>query len=194
MMDAFEAARSDYTRVRQYLALAMERTGNPVFVRPIIEVLPQEKEENLFALIYALGMLRSPPANDVLYPFLNHGNPKVRLATVIALGNIGHEKSLSFLKKALHDPEPNVKWDAAIALAKMKDLAGKSVLLNLLHREYLTEFPEVDLHERDHIIMVVIEVAKDLHDPDIAKAMTYLSKNDANMDIRKAAMAALNSK
>ncbi len=191
MIAAFDHAQYDDDRVRQYLALAMGRTGNQRFVEPLVAVLRNEKEENLYSLIYSLGLLKSPKAVFAIEPFLQHSNSKVRLAAVIALGNIGDERSLALIKKSLNDSEPNVRWDAAIALAKAKDFSGKSILLKLLNRNYFKNFPKVDAQEQDHVLLVVLEAAAPLKDPEIKAAIEQLAAHDRNMNVRRAAMEAL---
>jgi HEAT repeat protein len=191
MISAFKHAKHDDDRVRQYLALAMARTGNPHFVEPILNALDSEKEENLYALIYALGVLRDQRAADKLYPYLKHPNARVRLVSAMALGNLGDRDAAGPLKEVLHDPEPNVQWDAAIALAKLGDLSGRAVLLQLLSRGYLDSFEQIDQHEKTHILLVTIEAASGLNDPEIREAVKQLSENEQSMQIRRAALEAL---
>ncbi len=186
--NAFKKSEHDDHRVRQYLALTMGRTGNENFVRPLLTALPDEKEENLYVVIYALGMLKSKESTNAILAFVDHRDAKVRLASVIALGNIGDSKSITDLRKALNDSEPNVQWDAAIALAKIKDVSGKNILLNLLNREFLKKFSEVDLQEQTHMLLVAMEAASVLNDPDLKSAIQQLADNDQNMNVRKKAM------
>src|SRR3989338_8049924 len=89
LTSAFEHARHDDNRVRQYLALAMGRSGDERFVKPLVGALKDEKEENLYAVIYALGMLKDKNTAGNLYEFATHPNPRIRLMTVMALGNLG---------------------------------------------------------------------------------------------------------
>ncbi len=123
-----------------------------------------------------------------IHPFLDHPDTHVRLAAVIALGNISDESSVLFLRKALHDSEPNVQWDAAIGLAKMNDASGRDILINLLDRNYLAKFPEVDLQEQTQIIIVAIQAAKFLNDGVLNSVIGQLAKNDTNMNVRAAAL------
>ena len=47
---------------------------------------------------------------------------------------IGDESVVGDLKKLLLDEEPNIRWDASIALAKLGDSSGINEILNLLDR------------------------------------------------------------
>jgi HEAT repeat protein len=188
MINLFRQVEHDDVRVRQYLALAMGRTGNPSFLDPLVEVLPNAREDNLPAIINALGNLRQAKAATALYSFLNHANPSVRLQTVIALGRLADKGSLEVLRKSLYDREPNVRWDAAVALAKMGDVSGNEVLLSLLNESYLEDFKEVDVSERDQAMLVAIKAAEMLNDPLLDEAIEKLSKTARNMEVRKIAL------
>ncbi len=191
IINIFRQGEHDDVRVRQYLALAMGRTGNPSFLDPLVEALPNAREDNLPAIINALGNLQQAKAATALYSFLDHANPGIRLQTVIALGRIADQSSLEVLRKSLYDREPNVRWDAAVALAKMGDNTGREVLLNLLDENYLEDFKEVDPSERNQAMLVAIKVAEMLNDPLLYEAIEKLSKTAGNMEVRKAALQLL---
>ena len=194
LIKAFEQSAHDNNLVRQYLALAMGRTGHPQYVDPLLNALKGEKEENLYAEIYALGLLKAHKAAPVISTYLDHPDSRIRLVSVIALGNIGSPSSVNLLKKTLNDSEPNVQWDSAISLAKMNDPSGKEILLKLLDRNYLAKFPQVDVQEQTHIVLVAIEAAHLLNDPQLEGMIKQLSKTDQNMNVRKLAMENLNTK
>lgn len=187
LIDAFEHAKYDDDRIRQYLAFAMGRIANPVFSQPLLNGLKEEKESNLPAVIYALGMLRQKEAVPALYPYLDHPQARIRSITVVALGNIADARSDSALRKALADPEPNVQWGAAVSLAKMGDAAGKSVLMNMLDRGYLAKFPEVDAEEQNNLLLLAINAAAPLRDVNLDERIAQLAKGDKNMTVRSAA-------
>jgi HEAT repeat protein len=184
MTAAFEASKHDDDRVRQYLAMAMARTGEPNFVEVLLKDLPEEKDENLYAIISALGILRSNQAIDVLLKYLDSDNPSIRLAAVIALGNIGDTKAVEPLKRILNDVEPNVTWDAAVALAKLNDQSGRSVILKLLDREYLNGFKQIDPQQKSRIVLVAMEASAGWNDPDINAILQKLFESDKNMNVR----------
>jgi len=188
LKNAFDQARHDDNRVRQYLALAMGRTGNQIFVAPLVGALKHEKQENLYAVIYALGMLRDKSSAVVIHPFLEYPESKIRLAAVIALGSMGNQDSIALIKKVLNDSEPNVQWDAAIALAKMGDTSGKEILLKLFDRPYLSGFKRIDAQEQNHILLVALEAAANLNDPQLDQAIAHLGQADQNMNVRKRAV------
>ena len=94
----------------------------------------------------------------------------------------------------MNDSEPNVQWDSAIALAKMKDASGREILLKLLDRNYLSQFKEVDPHEQTHIMLVTLQAASQLKDIEINRVIKKLAETDQNMQVRKLAMEIVSQK
>ena len=191
MISAFRKSKDDDSRVRQYLALAMGRTGKTAFFEPLIEDIANEKEENLSAVIYAIGMLKDRRGAAVLNQFLDHRDGRIRSIAIVALGNIAHPSSTDRLKRALVDSEPNVQWGAAVSLAKMGDSTGKQIILKLLDRQYLSKFPEVDPQEQNYLLLSAIEAAALLHEPELDMQLKQLSERDSNLKIRAAALEKL---
>lgn len=188
LINAFEHAQHDDDRVRQYLALAMGRTGNLIYVQPLINALKNEKDLNITSVIYALGMLQDKKAADVIYPYLGHVDARIRSIAVVALGNIGNSESIPYLREALKNSEANVQWGAAISLAQMNDNSGRNIILSLLNRNYLSDFSEVDPQEQTNLMLSAISAASFLKDTDLDMAIKELAQNDKNMKVRAAAM------
>ncbi len=192
MIGTFDHSRKDPNPlVRQYLALAMGRSGQQEFVAPLVAALADSPTANSPYIIHALGILRDPAAAPAIRPYTKHADVRVRLQAVIALGHIGDERSKGDLLDALEDPEDNIRWDAAVALAKMDEAAGKEVLGQLLDRRYLARFEEVDAQEVTRILVTVIEAGAMLDDPALNIAINGLAENDPNINVRKTALAAI---
>ena len=71
----------------------------------------------------------------------------------MSLGFIGDNRAVPKLNDLLNDDEPNIRWDSAIALAKMGEKTSIPIIENLLDRQYLMTFPELDYKEIDKVIM-----------------------------------------
>ena len=188
LISAFEHAKYDDNRTRQYIALAMGRTGNTEFVQSLINGLKDEKEVNIPAVIYALGMLKQKESAPVLYPYVDHANSRIRSIAIVALGTIAEPRSKNILKKHLNDQEPNVQWGAAIALAQMNDSSGKSILSQMMSRSYWLQFPEVDRNEQNNLVLIAIAASILLNDPDLNAQISKIAKSDPNMKVRAAAL------
>lgn len=188
LIAAFKNSVHDDDRVRQYLALTMGRMGDADFFEPLTADIANEKEENLYAIIYALGLLKDPRAIPILSKHLDHPQARMRSATTVALGNIADQRAIPLLKKALNDPEANVQWGAAVSLALLKDASGKGSLKELLSRAYLEKFPEIDPQEQTNLLLMAIQAAKNLNDNELNQQLAVLAKTDTNMKVRAAAM------
>ena len=94
--------------------------------------------------------------------------------------------------------EPNIRWDAAISLAKMNDKSGAKIIANLLDRNYYKMYPPnrdgsgVDADEIDNSIYIAIAVCQKLIDSQFKDKLIYLSENDKNIKIREFALKTLN--
>ena len=82
-----------------------------------------------------IGGVINKDINDVEFvDFVKKSNYNEEiLASIISLGQIGDKKSISLLKEMLNHEEPNIRWDSAIALAKMDDYSGKIIINDLLN-------------------------------------------------------------
>lgn len=188
LISAFKNSKTDEPLVRQYLAFAMGRTGNPAYFEPLTADIQNEREENVPAILYALGMIKDLRGIPIIAGYTDHPNAKIRSIAVVALGNTGDHSIKKFLKKTLNDAEPNVQWGSAISLAQMGDSQGKGILFQLLDRRYLSQFPEVDSYEQNHLILNTISAAANLNDPELNNRIKELSKLDQNSNVRAAAM------
>ena len=132
----------------------------------------------------------------------------LKLHSIIALGEIGNIESkdllLEILKKEewseLKDGEGtglipiNIKWNAAVALAKIgiKDELVISYIKNLLSRNYYSNYEStIDSYEIDHTILVLLDIIKTYQHPDFKNILKKL-ENDTNKDISKKAKQVYN--
>ena len=180
-----EKERDD--RIRIYLALAMGRTKDLRYATILEKTLNAENEEILAAVIYSLGFINSPTSLEQLLLMFEHESARVRHQVVVALGNYDGDQVQIVLKQALHDPEPNVRWDAAIALAKQKDDSGRRILLDLMDRKYLDSFPNIDAVEKNQAILAAIRASRNILNGELRKVLMDLMENDLNMKVRQAA-------
>lgn len=192
MKRTFAKAKNDDARVQRYLALAMAKTGNSVFLPTLIAGLTDTNEDTLLTIIYALGLLKDKQAMDSLLPFLNHNKSRIRSITVAALGTFQDKSTIPILKRMLQDSEPNVQWGAALALANLQDSAGKNVIKDLLNRDYLSQYKEVDAQEQTQILLEAINASVMIEDEQLNEILIHLSKNDVSMRVRSFCLTVLN--
>ncbi|MBI3987184.1 MAG: HEAT repeat domain-containing protein [Lentisphaerae bacterium] len=108
----------DYARDTRLLTLkALGDIGDPESVAPIVPVLADPDPQIKLSAAEALGKIRDPTAIQPLAKLLN--DPDAQLATIWALGNIGHTNAVSFLSGLLASPDKFVRFNALQALKKI---------------------------------------------------------------------------
>tara|TARA_Y100000758_G_C16012700_1_gene408190 strand:+ start:219 stop:1103 length:885 start_codon:yes stop_codon:yes gene_type:complete len=196
----YEKSKYDDTRVRTYLALAMGKSRDPYFGPYLIEASKTDTDlTNRIAAIKSLGMLKYNEGCSVLNNIiLNSEFDSERLSAIISLGVIGNKKYNKVLIQMLDYEEPNIRWDAAIALAKMGDKSGINIIIDLLDRKYYDSYPSmkdgsgINNEESDNSIYTAIAMSQILIDSRFKENLIYLAQNDKNIKIREFALKTLN--
>ena len=192
LSSAYERSIHDDPLVRSYLAMAMGATQDTTFGSSLINGLEDKSLETRIAAIQALGMIKYAEAvNPISQLIETADNESERLSATISLGMIGDNSAATHLIKLLEDEEANIRWDAAIALAKMGNDSGAYIIEGLLDRDYLNKFSEIDPVEQNKVLMVAIKTASILFDKRFEDNLISLSKNDKDLSIRDAAIKAL---
>lgn len=192
MILTYKNSINDNPLVRTYLALGMGRTGDQYYGKTLMDGIKDTDPNSRSAAINALGMIQYKPAIDEIKKILKDTNSSEdRLTAVIALGMIGDKSAISDLKKLLLDEEPNIRWDASIALAKLGDDSGMNEILNLLERSYFDNYKNVDDWEVVQAMMIAIKMTEKLIDDKFVPKLKYIAINDPNMKIRDSALKIL---
>jgi hypothetical protein len=178
--------------IRSYLALAMGRTGDERFTPTLINALQDKNYSIVSSCAHALGLIRTNEGFTALKNIADHEDAQVRLQSIISLGNYLNKEAEKIFLNALTDQEVNIRWDAAVALAKIKNDRGRVILLDLLDRKYLDSFPNIDPFEQDQAMMVAIQVIPNIIDTEFKSVLKGLRDEDRSMKVREAARLALN--
>ena len=170
----------------------MALTGDRRFVPLLFSALEdQDSEVSASFYLHALGFLATSEDLPVLIPYLQHDSARIRTSAVRTVGAIGDKSIVPELKPLLNDEEPNTRWFAAIALAGLGSSAGTEVLMQLLDREYLSGFPNVDADEQSDIIEVAVGVSVAIDQPALIALVRDLATDDIDPRVRHAATEAL---
>ena len=192
MISVYKHSIHDDPTVRMYLALAMGRTENNIYGEPLMEGLNDKDNGSRIAAIKALGNLAYNPSINRLIDFTNQNHSVAeRLSATIALGNMDNIIVKPVLKELLNDEEPNVRWDSAIALAKLQDDSGSKIIENLLDRNYYNQFNEVNAEEEVQAILIAIQASNKIPSEKFVKNLIRLASFDHNMKIRDMAIKTL---
>lgn len=194
----FADSANDDPRVRRYLALAMGRLGDRRAVAPLREAVadegqagrPADADTQIYA-IWALGSIGDPAALPDLERLAASPDAGLRKASVHALGAFPGDEPKRALEAALADAVEDVRWNAAIALARRGDPAATPVLLDLLDRGHLDKVEGLQPDQREEALLQAIAVAPGLGDAAVREALARLSTADPSLKVREAARKAL---
>jgi HEAT repeat protein len=198
----FKDAKGDDPRVRRYLALALGRLGNARAVPTLLEALGsgETDSETQIYTVWALGAIGDPSTIPELAKLTGADDSGIRKAAVHALGVFDDEGAKSTIARALDDGVEDVRWNAAVALARHGDVRAVPVLLKMLDRGYLAklrvavpdrEAEVLSLEQQEDALLQAIAVAPRLTDPAVRTALQALEQNDTSLKVREAARIAL---
>ncbi|HTZ89402.1 MAG TPA: HEAT repeat domain-containing protein [Alloacidobacterium sp.] len=116
------------------------------------------KEQTRIDALNAVGTLDGVKrAETILEDAIKDQNVDVRVAAVVAAGNMQDENLIPILRQSLDDPAPEVIFAAAVSLWKMHDPSGINILYGVLAGDRKTKGSLMETGER--------QASKDLHDP-----------------------------
>ena len=201
LVKAFRDSKGD-PQVRRYLALAIGRLDPPLPADAIADLtaaLDDPDSESRISVIWALGSSGDPAVVQRLIPLFTaqDTDPGIRKMVVYALGALPGQDQMNTLRTALQDGTADVRWNAAIALARKGSADGVPVLRQMLDRAYVerTVTREVRLDaDQDPVADVMISglrAAATLKDDSLKPLIAEISKEDKSLKVRDAALEAL---
>ena len=222
LVKAFEHAKDDDPRIRRYLVLAIGRLAPPLPAEAI-DVLSKSLDEPdrvaapgidawisrltgwsdsdlgevRISTIWALGASEDPRVATRLLPFYQSPDAGVRKMVVYALGALPGGSQLETLHTALQDAAPDVRWNAAVGLARHGDREGSGVIRQMIDRDYVERIvtrevrQDQDLDPVADVMISGLRAAAVLKDGTMREPIATLSQQDRSMKVRQAALEAL---
>src|SRR5436190_10985663 len=122
LVKAFQESKGD-AQVRRYLALAIGRLDPPLpadAVADLTQALDDPDSETRISVIWALGSSGDPAVVPQLISLYSaqDSDAGIRKMVVYALGALPGDTQQPTLRAALDDSVPDVRWNAAVALAR----------------------------------------------------------------------------
>ena len=194
-----KALGDDNGDVRRRAIKILGKIGDKRAVEPLIKALGDDNGNARKSAASALGEIGDKRAVEPLIKALEDEDDNdwyadyVRQNATIALGNIGDKSIIPILQKLLDDEEPNIRWDAAIALAKLDDGSGFQIIVHLLDRSYFDHFTEVNEEEEVQAILVAIQISSQYPSEQFVTNLMKLATLDRNMQIRDLAIKTLDT-
>ena len=196
LTSVFEQSASDDPRVRRYLALALGRLGDARAVPALLRTAkgssesPADSETQIYS-IWALGAIHDPAALPGLRELAQADDAGVRKAAVHALGSFTDPGAGETLTAALSDPVEDVRWNAALALARRHDARAAPVLLQMMDRAHLATIAGLTPDQREDAIEQAAAAAGGVDDPALRRALEGLRDSDNSPKVREAARRTL---
>jgi HEAT repeat protein len=197
---AFAESKNDDPKVRQYLALALGRLTPPLPVEArqlLVEAINDQDSQTRISAIWALGSTgEASVAADIERQYQSE-DAGVRKMAVYALGSMPSDTGNETLMKALEDPEADVQWNAAIALARHGRHEGVPVLRRMLDRAYVernvTRQPQAreEVDPVGEVMISGLRAIAALKEAALSEQVRALSTGDQSIKVRQAAIEAL---
>ena len=198
---AFTDSEGDDPRVRRYLALAVGRLASPPAeaVDELVAALEDPDAETRISVIWALAAIGGPaivPGIEAMYASDDAG---VRKMAVYALGALPAADDVATLRNALDDPVADVRWNAAVALARHGRTEGVPILRRMLDRVYVertvTRTPAVDatIDPASEVMISGLQAAAAVQAATLYELVETLSREDRSLRVREVALKTLDA-
>lgn len=176
-------------RVRRYLALALGNSGSGQAVAPLVEATRGKDAETRLYALWGLARLGAAEAEPVFREGLKDSDSSVRSVAAYGMGLLPGTPDLGDLRMLLQDTVDEVRWNAALALGRKGDPAGKGILIELLDRKYLDKHPSMDPEEKSSTILNAMRALKFLKVNDLDDRFRAMAEKDSDPRVREAARA-----
>ena len=200
LVKAFEATPDSDPLVKRYLALAIGRLDPPLppnAIEDLTKALDSSDGDTRISAIWALGSSGDAAVVSKLEPLYESPDQGIRKMVVYALGGLPGDQQIATLRRALQDSAPDVRWNAAVALARKGSHDGVPVLKQMLDRQYVEQAVTRDVRQDDDndpiadVMISGLRAAATLKDDALRPSVTSLSQQDRSMRVRQAALEAL---
>ncbi len=207
---------ADDPRQRGYLALVLARAGDPKAVPMVLEALPGAAGEEEIYLLVALGISGEGAGRATLLERLGSDDPGVRKSAAWALGELGRDEmgvgesgapreapgeapregssrvsTITALERRLGDPVADVRWNAALALARLGSDAGAPTLLEILDRDRTDAVPGLTPDQQEGAMVATIPALAAVAPGRAVPVLEALIRDDPSGEVRRTAREAL---
>jgi len=177
-------------KTRSYMAMALSHFPGPRSVSALRTTLKENSDEVRTSVLWALGAMGAGEASGDIEAFLTSDEPELRKVSVYILGAIGKKGEAPKLRPLLNDSNEDVRWNAALALARLGDSSGYPVLVQMTDRAHFSAL-NMDESQTEPVMLNAIRGLALIQKPESIKIFKSLAQNDKNMKVRQAAIEAM---
>ena len=138
-----------------------------------------------------MGEGRDGGAAQDVARFLESPHDDLRKTAAYVLGVLGDKKLIPALERALEDSIIDVRWNAALGLARLGDDSGGEILLEMLDRNRLRETYQMNEAEIERAMVNAAKGLGLIRYPRALSTLQSMSKTDPNLKVRQATLSAL---
>lgn len=181
-------------QTRSYMAMALSRFNAPEVEQAILGALTTEKapEVQLY-LIWAVGQQKIAAGRTLVEGFVSAAGEDIQKMAVYVLGVLGDPASVPVLLPLLTSESQDVRWNTALSLARLGSDAGLPVLMKMLDRSTLSEYNSLPDQKIEEVMVNAIKGLALLQPEAAQPILEELSRTDASLKVRQAALEFLNS-
>ncbi|SRR5579871_3228781 len=191
LVKTFTDSKEDDPRVREYLALVLgslkEKSGVPALSAAIPDSSVTIKENCL----WALGNIEDPAGGPAAFQALSDSDPGVQLMAVGALSALRYAPAKNALENDLGNSDQALRYNCAVALARLKDDKAVPTLLEMMGLKPTGQASDAMIQSAK---LAAIDGAQELPNASLREKLLDLSKNDADLKVRDAALQALRAR
>jgi len=194
--NALQHPNAQDPQVRTFLLLAVGRVGHPDSLPILVEYLDDPDPDARLKALWAIGNIGAPAAastTDVVAQRLQDDDEGVRGYSAYVLGTLDDQGAVAPLSVALNDATGQVRWNSAVALARLGSDAGMVELRRMIDRDYLAANGELNLQQQQDAMVAAIQAFVMLRAQDMQDDLSDLRDNDPDARVRETARAALSS-
>ena len=160
-------------------------------MRPSLKQIKEDLVQNQIYTLFALGSIGDNSAVPGVLEQTKNQDPSVRKVAAYASGFLGDPRAVEALRPLLNDPQEDVRWNSAIALAQLGSDEGADLLMKVLEPGYVDTLPDITVDDKTALrVNAIIALSKLKYAP-ARERIRELSVSDTELAVRKAALEAL---
>jgi HEAT repeat protein len=183
--------RPEDVRVRRYLVLVLGKLKDRASVPDLVRAAADPDPETRLYSIWALGMVGDPAGLDAVLEASRSEDSGMRKMAAYVMGKLGDRRAVERLKVLLDDRVPDVRWNAAIALASLHDGSGIVVLRSMIDREALGRQAALTNDQSEAAMVNALKAFAILRDEGSLPLLEKVAREDPNLRVRDAARRAI---
>ena len=181
-------------RFRQFLALILlnlrDRQSLPVLKKAITSPIDIETRICAVMALSEVGAVDDGLSSLVL-ELIRDDDPALRKVGIYAAGRVGGPETLEPLRERLEDSVLDVRWNAALSLARRGDPAGTTLLESMVDRNYVRDSGNLDWDGESRVVRNALVALAQLQVTPDTELLSQLADNDKDPEIRRLANQAL---